>query len=330
MPIFMKFLKAVCGAALCIALQLIMASSGSAQNAASWPTRTVKFLLPLGAGSGVDIGARLLAQKLQDKWGVGVVVENKPGGDGLISVSAFLAAGDDHTLLFASPGSFTVHPYQHEKLPYSFERDLLPIAQFSNTIIAVAVSANMGAASLKDLVARAKAEPGKFNSAVPAGIGELILDNFIKSEGLQTQKVPYRDIVQAAHDLAAGRLQIMMGSYAMLIPATEGGQARILAVNSRERMPASPDIPTAIEAGFPSLELEGLVGLFGMRDMSAELRERIGRDVVEVSRDPVMAERLLRTGQVLNPGGAAEFQASIKQQTDQVAAIAKFLGLKPK
>ena len=295
-----------------------------------WPTRTVKFIVPLGAGSGADIGARLLALRLQAKWGAPVVVENKPGGDGLISISTFMSANDDHVLLFASPGSFTVHPYQHEKLPYSFERDLLPIAQFSNTIIALAASSTITAVSLKDLVERAKAYPGQLNSAVPAGIGELILDNFIKTEGLIVQKVPYRDIVQAAGDLAAGRLQFMMGSYAMLVPATQGRQATIIAVNSRKRMPKSPDVPTAVEAGFGSLELEGLVGLFGPNSMSIALREKIGRDVVIAGDDADLSERLLHTGQVLNLGGAGEFGESIKQQMEQVRAIAKFLGMKPK
>lgn len=262
--------------------------------------------------------------------GAPVVVENKPGGDGLISISTFISANDDHVLLFASPGSFTVHPYQHEKLPYSFERDLLPIAQFSNTIIALAASSTITAVSLKDLVERAKAYPGQLNSAVPAGIGELILDNFIKTEGLIVQKVPYRDIVQAAGDLAAGRLQFMMGSYAMLVPATQGRQATIIAVNSRKRMPKSPDVPTAVEAGFGSLELEGLVGLFGPNSMSIALREKIGRDVVIAGDDADLSERLLHTGQVLNLGGAGEFGESIKQQMEQVRAIAKFLGMKPK
>ena len=300
------------------------------QAAEQWPQRPVKFIVPLGPGSGADIGARLIASRLQDKWGVPVIVENRPGGDSLLSVNAFMAANDDHVLLFAAPGSFTVHPFQYANLPYDFERDLLPIAQVSNTVIAIAASSGTGIRNLKDLVARNRAEPGKLNCAVPAGIGDLILEGFLTSEKLKPQKVPYRDIVQGASDLAAGRLDFMMGSYAMLLPATQTGQAQFLTVNSRERIPSSPEVPTAIEQGFPVLELEGLIGLFGPKMMSQELRERIGADVVSVAHGQQLEAQLLGTGQVLRPGGAREFKASIDRQTSQVERIAKLIGMKPK
>jgi tripartite-type tricarboxylate transporter receptor subunit TctC len=315
---------------LCLQATIGAALLAPARAAENWPQRNVKFIIPLGPGSGADIGARLIAARLQEKWGVPVIVENRPGGDSLISVGAFLGANDDHVLLFAAPGSFTVHPFQFANLPYDFDRDLLPIAQVSNTVIALAASTSTGITDLKELVQRNRATPGTLNCAVPAGIGELILDGFITSEGLKPQKVPYRDIVQGATDLAAGRLDFMMGSYAMLLPATQSGKARFLAVNSRERMPSSPDVPTAIEQGFPVLELEGLIGLFGPKTMSQELRERIGADVVSVATGEQLEKQLLGTGQVLRPGGALEFKASIERQKSQVAKIANMIGMKPK
>src|SRR5712672_3617218 len=128
--------------------------------AQAWPQRPVRFIVPLGPGSGADIGARLVADRLSARWGKPVVVENRPGADGLMAIQAFVAANDDHTLLFTPSGSFTVHPFQYEKLPYAPD-DLVPIARLSNTIMAVGVPESIGIATLTEFVARARAEPGK-------------------------------------------------------------------------------------------------------------------------------------------------------------------------
>src|SRR5438445_4836580 len=136
----------------------------------------------------------------------------------------------------------------------------------------------MNVGTIADWVARAKAEPGKFNAAVVPGITEFTFDYFVKTSGLSLQKVPYRDIVQAATDVGEGRLQIYMASYAILQPQAQAGRIKTLIVNGRTRAPILPDVPTAIEAGFPSLEVEGLVGLFGPRSMASDLREKIGAD----------------------------------------------------
>ena len=312
-----------------IVLFALAVASTAPARAESWPQRSVKFIVPLGPGSGADIGARLLADRLPARWGKPVVIENRPGADGLVAIQAFVAANDDHTLLFAASGSFTVHPYQYEKLPYT-AADLVPIARVSNTILATGIPAAIKVGTLKEFVARARAAPGKFNAAVVPGITEFTFDYFVKTEGLSITKVPYRDIVQAATDVGEDRIQIMSSSYAILQPQTQAGRIKVIAVNGRERAPILPDIPTAIEAGFPSLEQEGLVGLFGPKSMANELREQIGADVVAVAADPAVAARLAGTAQVVNPGGPAEFAAAVDRQRAMIAHIAQALGIKPK
>src|SRR5438128_12438906 len=146
------------GGALVCALALAAAPS----SAQSWPTRAVKFLLPLGPGAGVDIGSRLFADRLSAKWGQPVVVENRPGGDGVVAISTFVNANDDHVLLMTPTSSFTAHPYLHDNLPYK-PADLLPIARVSNTLISIGVPAPLEVASLEQLVALARAQPGKRN-----------------------------------------------------------------------------------------------------------------------------------------------------------------------
>ena len=251
-------------------------------------------------------------------------------GDGLVAVNAFLSANDDHTLMFAAVGSFTVHPHQIKDLPYVLERDLLPIARYSQTIIALAASKQSGIRNLKELIAKAKANPGKLNAALVPGITELVWDGFCKTEGLDITKVPYKDVVPAANDLAEGRLDVVMASYAILQPVAQGDRVTMLGVTARERVTLLPDLPTSFEQGVPSLELEGLVGLLGPKIMSQELRTRLGADVVAVASDPEIGRRLGATGQAINPGGAAEFEASLKKQIAQVNAIAKLIGMTPK
>jgi tripartite-type tricarboxylate transporter receptor subunit TctC len=308
---------------------LALPATPSRAQAPAWPQRPVRFIVPLGPGSGVDIGARLLADRLPARWGKPVVVENRPGADGLMAIQAFVNAADDHTLLYTPSGSFTVHPLQYEKLPYVPD-DLVPIARVSNTIIAMGVPTSLKIGNLAELVKYARAESGKLNAAVVSGITEFTFDYFVKTAGLSIAKVPYRDIVQAATDLSEGRLQVMMSSYAILQPHVLGGRIKVIAVNGHERTAILPGIPTANESGFPALEVEGLAGLFGPRGIGNELRQRIAADVVAVAGDATIADRLAGSAQIPNPGGSAEFAAAIDRQRAQIAVIAKTLGPVPK
>src|SRR4029077_4453092 len=184
---------------------LIIATTASV--AAGWPTRPVKFIVTLGPGSGTDIGARLLADRLTQRWGQPVIVENRPGGDGLIAINAFVSAHDDHVLLFAPSSSFTAHPFLHDNLPYK-PSDLVPITRVSNTILTVSVPVGMQANSLDDLAALARAEPGKLNWAGVTGANEFMFAGWLKHDGLSLTEVPYRNPVDAANDLAEGRVQV--------------------------------------------------------------------------------------------------------------------------
>jgi tripartite-type tricarboxylate transporter receptor subunit TctC len=298
--------------------------------AQGWPQRTVRLLLPLGPGSGTDIGARLLADRLAQRWGQPVVVENRPGGDGIVAIGAFVSARDDHILLFAPASSFTAHPYMHDNLPYK-PADLATIARVSNTLIALSVPADMPVRSLKELVTLIRAQPGKVNWAGVTGGLSFVWEGFLKTEGLEMAKIPYRNAVEAANDLAQGRVQVYRSALAIVQPQLERGKVKLLAMSNSVRAPAAPDIPTMAEAGYPYLEFDGLVGLFGPPTMPIALRERMAADVKAVmDADPAIADRLTRTGQVINPGGPAEFAKSIDDQRAAIAAAAKVIGVAPK
>jgi len=296
--------------------------------AQTWPQRPVRFLVPLGPGAGVDIGARLLADRLSPRWRQPVVVENRPGGDGIVAISALVGAHDDHILLCSPTSSFTAHPYLHDSLPYK-PSDLLPIARVSNTIITIGVPTSLNIGSLAALVALRRAQPGKLNWAGTTGALDFIFAGFLNNAGLSMTKVPYRNPVEAANDLAEGRVQAYVAALAIVRPQVQAGKIRLLAVTNSERTPTAPEIPTVKEAGYPQLAFDGLVGFFGPADMPNTLRERIAGDVRAVAADPVIGERLAATGQILNIGGPSEFAAATDAQRAKIAAIAKELGVKP-
>jgi tripartite-type tricarboxylate transporter receptor subunit TctC len=295
---------------------------------ANWPQHPVRFILPLGPGSGSDIGARLFADRLAARWGQPVVIENRPGGDAFVAISAFIGAHDDHTLLFAPTSTFTAHSILHSKLPYD-PRDLMPIARITNTLIALSVPASLKVGTIKELVALARARPGKLNRASITGALDLMLSGFLKSADLTVEKVPYRDPVQAVTDLAEGRIQVYTAAFAIVQSQLQAGTVKVLAMTNGQRAPTAPEIPTAAEAGYPALAFDGLVGLFGPTNMAPALRERIAKDIREVAADPYIEPRLIQTGQILNPGTAAEFAAAIDEQRSRLAAIAKALDIRP-
>src|SRR6202012_2272859 len=168
-----------------LALGLIAAAAITAMASAEtkWPTRPVRFILTLGAGSGSDIGARLLADRLTQRWRQPVIVDNRPGGDGLVAINAFVSAHDDHVLLCAPSSSFTAHPFLHENLPYK-PSDLVPITRISNTLIAISVPIGMNVASLGDLIALARAQPGTLDWAGVTGAHEFVFAGWLKQMGL--------------------------------------------------------------------------------------------------------------------------------------------------
>jgi tripartite-type tricarboxylate transporter receptor subunit TctC len=312
-------------------LVLVFAFAGLARTATvaapDWPTHAVKFILTLGPGSGSDIEARLFADRLSKRWAQPVVVENRPGGDGIVAINAFVGAHDDHELLFAPTSSFTAHPFLHDHLPYK-PSDLAPITRVSNTLIAISVPASLGVTSLDQLVALARSQPGKLNWAGVTGALDFMFAGWLKQESLDISKVAYKNPVDAANDLAEGRVQVYESALAIVRPQLQSGKIRLLAVTNTVRAPTEPDLPTVQQAGYPALTLDGLVGLFGPPGMPLELRRRITEDFRAVA-DDTIKERLLATGQIVNIGGSEEFAKSADEQRAKVAAFAKTLGIAP-
>jgi tripartite-type tricarboxylate transporter receptor subunit TctC len=295
-------------------------------QAQSWPSRPVKFILSLGPGSGADLTGRMLADRLGKVWGQPVVVENRPGADAVLAINAVIAAKDDHTLLYGPSGSFVGHPYTLDKVPYD-RNELVPVARVSNTVVVFAVPASLKAQSLKDVMQMARDEPGKLNYASVTQVYDIMMAAYLKGAGLDMVRVSYKDAVSAQNDLVEGRIQLYSAAYAIVRGHAQGGRIRVIAVQNRTRAPGL-DVPTVAEAGFPQLELDGLVGLIAARssNLSDSVRERIAADVKAQLNDPALHERMTATGQIVNPGTPAEVAAAIEEQSRNLAAWSKAIG----
>ena len=312
-------------AALSLWFGAIFGATGVA-NAQDWPSRPVKFIVPLGPGSGTDIGARLVAEQLTRLWGQSVVVENRFGGDGIIGINAFIAAHDNHTLLYMPTSSFVAHPYLHDQLPYD-PAELSPVARVSNTYVGLVLSPSLNAATVGDFITAVRARPGQLNYATGTGMTDVQFEAYFKREGLALTRVSYRDVVTPMTDLSEGRIQAYAAGLPILLPHVQAGRAKLVAVTNSRRSPSDPDMPTVGEAGFPGLTFDGLVGIFGPRDLNPAARERIATSIRTVLAEPAFAARLIGIGAGVLPGDGAEFAASIDEQRAKLAAM---LGAKGK
>jgi tripartite-type tricarboxylate transporter receptor subunit TctC len=315
---------------LCTALAVLLCAIPLAASAQSWPQRPVKLILPLGPGSGADIGARLFADRLTARWGQPVVVENRPGGDAVIAINAVLSAKDDHTLLWGPTASIVGHPYSLEKMPYD-PKDLVPVARVTSTVVTLAVPAASGFNSLKDVVDYARRERGKLNWTTVVSVTDVVLEAFFRKAGIEAVRVPYKNPTAAVTDLAENRLQLYSSAYAIVRPQLPGGRIKLVAVQNRARVQGL-DVPTVAELGFPDLTFDGLVGIMAARgsNLPDAARDRIAADIKAVASDPVVAERLVATAQINYPGNAAEFTASMEEQVKNMEAVAKVVGMTPK
>lgn len=299
---------------------LSMTSRAAAQT---WPQRSVRLILPLPPGTGSDLTARMLAERLTQHWGQPVVVENRQGGDGIPAVTTFLAARDDHTLLMSFAGIITVNPLIHEKLPYNPSSDLVPIVPVVDNFLGVSASGTLKVNALADLVKLAKAQPHKLNWAATPGIPYYVLLALLKSAGIDMVQVSYRDFGPAAQDLNQGRLHVAATGVPLLVPHHQAGTSKLMFVTNRERSPQAPDVPTAREAGYPDLTFEGTVGIYGWRDMPQSIQKRVSDDVQAIAGDAAFRDRIVKAGSAVRTGSAAEFAAAIEDQRSKIADIHK-------
>ncbi|MPZ36879.1 MAG: hypothetical protein GEU95_02260 [Rhizobiales bacterium] len=303
-------------------LLLVASLASLPAMAQTWPQRAVRVIVPLPPGTGADLAARMMAEPLSHHWGRPVVIENRQGGDGIPAVQALLGARDNHTLLMSFAGIVTMNPLIHERLPYN-PRNLVPIVPVLDTFLGVSASATLKAENLADLVKIAKSQPGKLNWAATPGLPYYAVLALMKNAGIDMLQVSYRDFVPAMQDLNHGRLHLASTGVPFLLPHHRAEKSRLMFVTNTKRSPQAPEVPTAREAGYPGSTFDGIIGIYGGRDMPSEIRTRISDGVQVVTADAGFRAKVAASGSVARSGSSAEFTAAIEEQRSKVADIHK-------
>jgi len=278
----------------------LLALSSSAQ-AQQYPTKPVRVLIGYAAGSSTDIVGRVMADRLAAYWKQTVIVENRGGAAGNVAADAAAKAqGDGYTLLFAQNG-LAISAAAVPNLPYSAERDLVPLAPVAATPHILIVGPDFPAKNVQELIARAKASPGKLSFA-SSGVGNsdhLCGELFNMMAGIQAIHVPYKGGAPAVQDVIPGRVDYYFAGMPVGLPLATSGRARALGVTSKQRYPAAPDVPTIAEQGLPGYDATLWQGFFAPASIDPALGARIARDVEAVLKQPETRANLAKVGVAL-------------------------------
>lgn len=299
--------------------------------AQAYPARTVRVIGAYSPGSGPDTTLRLLAERLAGMWGQQVLVENRPGANGILAMEALKkAAPDGYFLGMSDNAQMTINPHLYASLPYSSD-DFAPIAMVSDAPFALLVGANSPFKNLRDLITFAKANPGKLSYASPLGVGHashLGMEIFKLQTGVDIVFVPYKTTAPMAADVAAGTLSIGWASYASGRAFITAGSVRPLAVGARARQKVMPDVPTFLEAGGPDLTVTSWLGLFGPRGLPREIANKIAEDIAAAQRIPEVATRIVNIGFDIVTGGPDMVNDSLRADSKKHGDIIRQLKIK--
>jgi tripartite-type tricarboxylate transporter receptor subunit TctC len=304
-------------------LALICAASGAL---AQYPERPVRVLVGYPPGGGTDLVARLVAQPLSERWKQPVVVENRPGANAIIATEAVVKAkADGYTLLMAYATELALNPATHKALPYDPVRDLAPIAQLASAPLVMAVHPSVSAQSVRDLVALAKAKPGalSYSSSGSGSVHHFAGELFKLRSGADMVHVPYKGSGPATADAVSGQVQVTFASVASVLRFVQAGRLRALAVTSRERSSQLADVPTAIEAGVPDVELTSWYGFLAPAGTPANVINKVAADVAAVLALPEVQKGFTVQGLDMAKSSPAAFAAFIRDEAQKYARIAR-------
>lgn len=308
---------------------LVLAVAPAAALAQAYPTKAVKVVVPFAAGGATDVVARLLAQKLGEAWGQSVVVENRAGAGGNIGADVVAKSpGDGYTLLMTSGSIVTANPHMYKAMTFDAAKDLLPITNVATGPQVIAVAAASPAKDLREFIAFAKANPRKVNFG-SAGVGtqtHLAAENFAHSAGIDLTHVPYKGESAAITDLMGGQIQLATPNLGGAMGQIQAGKLRALAVTSRERHAALPDVPAAAEV-IPGFENAGWFGLMAPAGTPREVIERIQRDSAKILHSEEFKAALAKQGMVPVGNTPADFAAAIREESGRWARVIKERGL---
>ena len=319
------------GLAAGVLAPLAAAQAASGGTEPAYPSKPIRVILSVPAGATPDVTARLITPALSQLLGQQLVVDNRPGAGGVIGAEiASKAAPDGYTVFISSPGALTILPHLRKTVPYDTLRDFAPISLISIGPFVLITHPSLPAKTVKELIALAKAQPGKLNYA-SAGNGvanHLAMELFKHMTGVDIVHVPYKGAPQAVTDVLAGNMNMMFNSIAPILAHIKAGRVRVLGIASAKRSPQLPEVPTIGEAGVPGFEAVNWFGMFAPAKTPNRIITRLNEAVVKVVRAPETRSQFAALGADVVGSSPEEFADFVRRDMQQYATIVKLSGAK--
>jgi tripartite-type tricarboxylate transporter receptor subunit TctC len=297
--------------------------------AQAYPSKPIHLVVGFPPGGGNDIIARLVGAKMQDNWGQPVVIDNKPGANSIIAAE-FVAksAPDGYTLLVNATGGMSVNPVLYAKLPYDSLKDFVPISIVGSFPLVLVVNPSVPASSIAELVAYAKANPGKLNYSSGSTAFQVATEMFKQMTGTDIKHIPYKGSVQSISAVIGGDVQMTIVDTPPLVPQIKSGRVRALAVTSAKRAGAMPELPTIAESGVPGYEMALWIGVFAPAGTPSEVAEKLTAEVVRIVNLADIREKLAGMG--VEPLGNTSEQTAdwIRREIAKYGPVVKAAGIR--
>ncbi|OZI72326.1 Bug family tripartite tricarboxylate transporter substrate binding protein [Bordetella genomosp. 12] len=313
------------------ALTLIAIGVPTAKAQGDYPSRPIRLIVPFATAGVTDTSARIVAEKLGQKLGQQVIVENKPGAAGNIGTQLVAQAEPDgYTLVLGYDGTLVINPNVYAKVPFDSVKDFAPIGKIGDAILLIAANPKIGVNNYSELLTYAKTVPNglSYGSAGTGSTSHLAGEMLRQRAGVPMTHVPYKGGGQALIDVVGGTLPITFAAVTGAMPFIKGGQIKAIAVTSRQRAPSLPDVPTLNESGLPGFEISSWVGLLAPARTPKPIVDKLSTALKQVMEDPDMRDRLAALGIVATPGSADEFGQEISRDLEKNKSIVKAANIK--
>ncbi len=315
-----------------LAPAILAASAGAPSvSAQDYPTRPIRWIVPVPAGATTDIVTRIVGQKMSEKWGQQVVTDNRPGGVFVIGSDIVAkAAPDGHTIgTLLTP--HVVNPFVLKNLPYDTLRDFTPVTLMVMVPGVMTMFPGVPANSLKDVIALAKAKPGYLNYGSPGQLtsGHLSMEMLKLTAGINITHIPYKGGAPAIADLIAGQIQFLISGPPGVLPHIKSGRLKAIATTAAKRSPGLPDTPTFAESGLPGFDTYEWYGVFAPARIPKDVLAKLSQEIARIVKLPEVSEKLAAQGAIPVGNTSAEFAGFVKREMDVWGKVAQQVGLKP-
>ena len=306
-----------------------LGGSALAQNTSTWPTRTVKFIVPFPPGGPVDTTARIFTQKLGEIWSQPTVIDNRAGAGGVVGATAAAKETPDGYSFFVGSIHHSVNPWLMGKLPYDIEKDFVPVSFGAMFPVFLVAHPSVPANSVKELIALSKDKILSFGSSGNGGGTHLAGELFNMEAGTQLQHIPYKGSAPAMNDLLGGQVQLMFADAPSALQHTKSGRLKVLGVASKQRSAMLPDVPTIAEAGnLPNYEAYSWAALFAPAKTPQEIVRKLNADFNQAMRDPAVKQRLLDAGAEGDAGSVEDMHQRLQNELQKWKKVIETAGIK--